>query len=292
MKEVLVIRQPPPGLGEAELLATLEKGWQALSAEDWAGKRVALAVGSRGIKNLPLLVTPVVRLLREGGAEPFVLAAMGSHGGGTIPGQLAVLAALGITPETVGAPVEAAEEWAQQGEDYLNPLARDADAIILLNRLKPHTSFSGALESGLAKLLVVGLGGVPGAKAVHARRPSQISPWIEAAALRLLLKLPVRAGVAVVENQDHQTALLEVLPAETMLTREKELLTYAREMVPRIPVPEADLLVVEEIGKCFAGTGMDTHVISRQRIAGEAELPERFRRIIAVNFAAAAQGNA
>jgi hypothetical protein len=273
-------------LTEGEIVEGLEFACQM------AGRRVALLVGSRGISNLPLIVRQVGKQVQAAGGQPFVVAAMGSHGGGTVAGQLEVLAALGITAEAMGFPVQASAQWPLVAGVPVNRLALEADGIIPINRIKPHTSFRGPIESGLAKMLTVGLGGVPGAKAIHAYPLAEISGQIEARSRLILGQLPVVAGVALIENADHATCQVEVVAPEGLLAREKELLEVARRMMPQIPVAQADLLIVEEIGKCFSGTGMDTNVISRLRIAGAKEPPERFRRIIALGLAPAAEGNA
>ena len=260
---------------------------------DIRGKRIALTAGSRKIANAPAILKAAGEALKEAGANPFVIAAMGSHGGGTQDGQIEVLEELGITEETTDMQIVAWNSWTDYGytETPFNDAAAQADGIVLFNRVKPHTSFHGDIESGLCKMLVIGLGGPIGAKAVHALELTAISPEIKRRAQLLAGELPLLAGIAVVEDENDMLMDMRLCAGHEIVTTDRELLHIAKDNMPHIPVAKADILVVKEIGKCFSGTGMDTNIISRLRIQGAAEPPERFSRIIALRLAEAAGGN-
>ncbi|TDA64533.1 MAG: DUF2088 domain-containing protein [Clostridia bacterium] len=259
-----------------------------------AGARIGVTVGSRGIAGITTILRALVAELKKAGFAPALLASMGSHGGGTVAGQRAVLAGLGISEETIGAPLLAGDVWLEVGRTengepvYVNKLALSLDSLVVLNRVKPHTAFHGQVESGLVKMLAVGLGGPPGARVVHRARPSQIPEVLTRLAGVLLAKLPVLGGLAILED-----GWCQFLAAGDIVEHEPELLARARELMPHLPVKEADILIVEEMGKCFSGTGMDTNVIGRMRINGLREPEEPFfARIVVLDLAAASEGNA
>lgn len=260
---------------------------------------VAITVGSRGIADIVKIVRTVADMLKERGYCPFVLPAMGSHGGGTAEGQKKVLAELGITEETTGAPIRASGEVELIGSVapdvpvYCNRIALDCDGIIVINRVKPHTSFHGPIESGLLKMLAVGLGNPQGAAVLHKFGPSGLRTNIPLVGEYMIKRLPVLYGIAVVENAYEQTALIEGIEPQDFYEREKALLEKARSLMPHLPFDDIDLLIVKEMGKCFSGTGMDTNIIGRLRIQGERE-PEkpRIKRIVVLDLAEASKGNA
>ncbi|HHW41428.1 MAG TPA: DUF2088 domain-containing protein [Syntrophomonadaceae bacterium] len=278
--------------------------WEVFSkAAFWnrieSGASIAVAVGSRGISDIVPVLRTVISMLKDKGYRPFVIPAMGSHGGGTAEGQRKVLAGLGITEETVGVPIKASGDAviighvAPEVPVYCNRLALDCDGIILINRVKPHTSFHGPIESGLMKMLAVGLGNPQGADTLHKFGPSGLRKNIPLVASHIIRKLPVLFGIAIVENAYDKTALIEGLEPQEFYEKEKELLEKARSLMPRLPFQDIDLLVVREMGKCFSGTGMDTNIIGRLRIQGEKE-PEhpRIRRIAVLDLAEGSEGNA
>lgn len=263
------------------------------------GARVGITAGSRGIAGIVTVMRTLVAELKKAGVAPVLLASMGSHGGGTAAGQKAVLASLGINEEAVGAPILAGDVWVPLGQTgngepvYANKLALSLDGLLVVNRVKPHTSFRGRVESGLVKMLAVGLGGPPGAAVVHRALPSSIPDVLIRIAAFLLEKLPVLGGLALLEDGSGRVVSCQFVAAGDIIEREPELLARARELLPRLPVKEADLLIVEEIGKCFSGTGMDTNVIGRMRIIGQEEPGEPFfSRIVALDLAEASGGNA
>ncbi len=233
------------------------------------GKSIAIAVGSRGIANLPALVREVVTIVKDRGAHPFIVPAMGSHGGATAQGQEAMLEHLGVSEATVGAPVKAAMDVVQVGTShtgipvYTDALAAQADGIIVLNRIKPHTSFHANVESGLLKMLVIGLGKQKGADAAHALGFAHMGEHIWDLSKTLLQKLPVLFGVAVLENGYDQTAKVVCVPSEDLHEVEPLLLEQARAFMPRLLLRPLDVLIVDEIGKNISGVGMDPNITGR-----------------------------
>jgi hypothetical protein len=263
------------------------------------GMSIAVTAGSRGITGIPLILRTVVKALRDLGADPFIVSAMGSHGGGTALGQEKLLHHLGITEESVGAPLRvtsAAIEMATTASGrslFVDAEAAKADGIFVVNRIKPHTAFREDLASGLLKMLSVGLGKVPGATQVHKLGSSGIYPGVLEIGLLSLNKLPVLGGLAIVENSVEETARLEVLLPEEMEEKEKELLGYAWTLLPRLPLEKLDLLVIEEIGKNFSGTGMDTNVTGRWKdmdVTGP--ITPEIKRIVVLRLSEASEGNA
>ncbi len=279
----------------AEIYAQMQR----VAASVRPGMSVAITAGSRGIRNIPLILGTVVKFLRDRGAQPFLFAAMGSHGGGTPEGQASILHHLGITEETVGAPLRVTSKAVDRGVSpsghtlYTDAEAVRADGIFMVNRIKPHTAFRAEIASGLFKMLTVGMGKVPGAAQVHKLGSSGMYPAIIEMSRLLLQKLPVMGGLAIVENSFDETARIEcLLPAE-MEAGERRLLELAAGFLPRLPVQELDLLIVEEMGKNFSGTGMDTNVIGRWKDLGIAEpLYPLIKRIVVLRLSKASEGNA
>lgn len=229
-----------------------------------------MGVGSRGIAGLPAIVAAVVEQIRAAGAEPFIFPAMGSHGGATAEGQRAVLAEYGITEAALGVPICASMETRLVGtsaESVPVPCSVEAlaaDGIILVNRVKPHTDFQGTLGSGLLKMCVVGLGKHAGAIAMHEAASRLGHERVIRGMARVLLDAaPVIGGVAILENQFHQTARLSVVPGDGIEAAETNLLAEARALMPLLPFDEIDLLIVDRLGKNISGAGMDPNVIGR-----------------------------
>ena len=243
-----------------------------------AGKRIAIAVGSRGIANLPAIVHEVADWVRAQGSEPFIVPAMGSHAGATADGQRQLLDKFGIT----GAPIRSTMEVVPLGANaFMDRYAFDSDGVIVINRVKPHTSFHGQYESGLMKMLAIGLGKHTGAAAIHRLGVRGLREEMPVAARQVLATGKILFGVAIVENAYDETMTLAAIPAAAIPAREPALLKLAYENMPQLPVEDVDVLVVDEIGKEFSGTGMDTNVIGRLRIAGEGEpASPRIKRIV------------
>ncbi len=265
------------------------------------GARVAITAGSRGIGDLPAVLRAAADVVREAGGDPFIAPCMGSHGGATAEGQRAVLEGLGVTEETVGAEIVSSMDVVSVGESALGgPVwaSRDvaeADGVIVVNRVKPHTDFHGEVESGLVKMLVIGAGKHAGALSAHGHTIRHGFPAVlRDHGEKLLAGLPVLCGIALVEDQREHTALLEVLRPDEFFTREHGLLARAYELLPRLPFDQLDVLVVDELGKDVSGTGMDTNVIGRVSFWGGGERPARPRitRIFVRGLTPATHGNA
>lgn len=235
------------------------------------GMRIAVGVGSRGISNLAEIVKASVEVLAEAGAKPFIIPAMGSHGGATPEGQTRVLAEYGVSAEAMGVPVDARMEVRKIGEALggrdvvCSVAALEADAVVAINRVKPHTDFHGPMGSGIQKMLAIGFGKQVGANLAHqaAVREGYLEAFRDYARV-VLENVKVLCGVAIVEDQHHQTAEIEVLPQKEIVPGEARLIKRAEAMLPRLPLDEVDLLIVDEMGKEISGTGMDTNVIGRE----------------------------
>ena len=233
------------------------------------GMPVAVGAGSRGVANYAAIVRTVCDELKALGARPFIVPAMGSHGGATDCGQLDVLAHYGITAEQMGVPIRSSMEPVELGRAgglivYQDRNAAGADAIVVVNRIKPHTDFHGPIESGLLKMVAIGLGKQKGALQFHQAvlRMGAAAALLEVA--RLVLQLSkVSFGVGILENQLHQTARVVAVPAADMESAELKLIEQARTLMPRLPFDRVDLLIVDEIGKNFSSSGMDTNIIRR-----------------------------
>ena len=233
------------------------------------GDAVAVGAGSRGIANIAAIVGAAVRSLQDLGARPFVFPAMGSHGGGTPEGQLAILAHYGITEQTMGCPVRATMDVVQVGEAlglpvWLDRFASEADWIGLVNRVKPHTDFKGTIESGLFKMMTIGLGKYKGAIQYHrANIHHGYEKVITSVGREMLARARIAFGLGIVENGYDETAHIEAFAASDLEAGERRLLAQAREWMARLPFSPIDVLIVEEMGKNVSGAGMDTNVIGR-----------------------------
>lgn len=263
------------------------------------GQTIGITVGSRGIQNLlPILQTTVQKVKVLGGI-PVLLSAMGSHGGGTAAGQKDMLDGLGITEEAIGAPVVTCADCEIIGHTpdglptYVVKSALALDGIIIVNRVKTHTSFKGIVESGLMKKLVVGLGGPKGAQQFHGFGPDELSRLLVEIGTVLLNKLPVLGGLAIVENAYEETAKIVGIKAESMIEQESEVLLYSKSLMPSLPVNDIDLLIIQEMGKNFSGTGIDTNIIGRARIHGVLEPTKpSIKRIAVLDLSEESHGNA
>lgn len=259
------------------------------------GGSVALLAGSRKIANLPALLSTLVEFLRGRGLKPFVVPAMGSHGGGTAAGQRGVLAHLGVDSRTVRAPVICMDALARVGvtekgeEVWADGAALAADAIIPINRVKPHTAFRAPVESGPSKMLAVGLGKGKSAEIMHR---AGLAEAIPRAASLLLATGKIPFGVALLENCDGRTAKIALLSKLGWLEREAELLREAWSLYPRLPWAELDLLIVERMGKDISGTGMDLNVIGMGRRFPDVEAAPRISRVVALSLTEGSFGNA
>jgi len=234
-----------------------------------AGKRICITAGSRGIPNLPLILRTLCEKLKEQGAAPFLIPAMGSHGGATAEGQTAYLADLGVTADSVGAPILSSMEVVQYGtlEDgtplYIDKYAWESDGIVLLNKIKPHTDFRGTHESGLLKMIAIGISKHAGAVAFHAKGFHTFADRIPLAADQFLDKCPVVFGVGIVQNAYDRISNLEIIPPEKIVERDAALLQIAKEKMAAFRYPKIDVLIIEQIGKNISGHGFDPNIVGR-----------------------------
>ncbi len=236
------------------------------------GQSVALPAGSRGIANIALILRTVAEHLRKLQARPFVAPAMGSHGGGTAEGQRHILESYGITEEYLGVPIRASMEVVSLGDTpegfpvVMDRFAAEADHVAVIGRVKPHTGYHGPVESGLLKMMMIGLGKHVGALNYH--RILLDYPFdqvVRSVARTILGRKPIAFGLAIVENAYDETARIEAVRPEEFEAREEELLVLAKRWLARLPFLKADLLIVDEIGKDISGSGMDTNVVGRKR---------------------------
>ena len=264
------------------------------------GMRVALAVGSRGIRNLSRIVKCVVDQLLALEAEPFIVAAMGSHGGGTLEGQLEILHTYGITQEAMGIPVVANNDVELLGSTsrgiqvYFDKLCLEqADLVIPINRVKLHTDFVDTIQSGMCKMLVIGLGHHKGCTAIHKADFSYFGDTLREATRLILSRAKVGFGVAIMENAYDQTLLVEAVPAEKMLEREAELVMLSRKNMPILMIPDIDVLVVEQIGKDISGNGYDPNILGKSFLLKEFVLPvPKIGRMVVLDVSPASHGSA
>ena len=236
------------------------------------GQTVALTAGSRGIANIPVILRATSDYLKKLGAKPFLVPAMGSHGGATAEGQKHLIESYGITEAFVGVPIRASMEVVKlgtTGEGFpvmLDRHAAGADHIAVIGRVKPHTGYHGPIESGLLKMMMIGLGKHTGALAYHRLLLEQPYDLVVRSVSRVMrAKAPIAFGLAIVENAFDDTAVVEAVAPEQFEPREEELLALAKLLLARLPLQQAELLIVDEIGKNISGSGMDTNVVGRKR---------------------------
>jgi len=252
-----------------------------LSGDELRGRRIAVAVGSRGIASLREIVQAICAWLMDRGAQPFVFPAMGSHGGATAEGQRKVLEGYGITPDALGVEVRSSMETVSLGTTpegfrvFMDRNAWEADGVVVVNRVKPHTDFTGKIESGVLKMMAIGMGKAEGALECHRWSwKFGFEKAIRAMSAKVLASGKILCGVVVVENELHQLAAARATRAEGIVTMEEEAMKMARPLVARIPFSKLHLLIVDEIGKNISGTGMDTKVIGRGVELQPGEAPE------------------
>jgi hypothetical protein len=286
---------------QIDVIAEINRQWSRVrkSLDLPTGSTIAVGVGSRGITNLAEVVRAAVTKLKDAGFKPFVTPAMGSHGGATSDGQISVLESLGVTEKNVGVPVRATMEVVSLGEVngipiFLDKLAHRAAGLVLINRIKPHTDFAGPTESGIIKMMAIGLGNQIGAE--HYHRLSVVRNMYEiisTAGKALLKKSNFLFGVGVVENQNHQKAVLRMMLPEELEAVEIELLEKARNYMPKLPLKEIDLLIIDEMGKDISGAGIDPIVTGRTNCVFMVKRPSpKISRIFVRDLTEASEGNA
>ena len=257
------------------------------------GQRVAITAGSRGIADIPVVIRTVIQVVQEAGGEPFVVPAMGSHGGATPAGQRHLLAEYGITESSVGAPIHATMDTVELGQlangatVYFDAAAAAADGTIVVNRVKAHTAFRGDIESGLCKMTAVGLGKQRGAEEMHAHGLKECIP---AAAALALERSNIVAGLALVENAAHQLAVARATLPQEFHATDAELLRAANQYLPRVPFDHLHVLVVQWMGKNISGSGMDYNVVGMWRRIGGEPVPN-FERIVVLDLTDESDGN-
>lgn len=265
------------------------------------GQRVAITAGSRGIANIHLIIRAICEHVRSLGGEPFIVPAMGSHGGGTAEGQRKLIEGYGVTEAFCGCPILASMETvivcdAEEGFPvHFDKHAFGADHVIVCGRVKPHTNFVGDIESGLMKMMLIGLGKHEGAKIYHrAIMNYSFGQILRSVAREVIARCRILCGVAIVENAYDETAKIAAVHPQDFETKEPELLTLAREWLPRLPFKVADMLLIDEIGKNISGSGMDTNVVGRKyndHVAWEEEWP-KIKRIAVRGLTQPTHGNA
>jgi hypothetical protein len=297
------LRQRLDGPSVTEIAGEVEQQLAVLRLNDHIkpGETIAVTAGSRGIANIVTILRATVEHVRRLGAVPFLVPAMGSHGGATAEGQVALLARYGITPESVGCEIRSSMETVTVGMTpfgfpvHFDKHAHSADHVFVVNRIKPHTRFAGDIESGLHKMLLIGLGKFEGAKLYHrAIVEHSFDEILRAVAGHVLQTCRVAGGLAILENALDETARIVAVRTEEFAAREAELLREARSLLPRLPFRECDLLIIDEIGKDISGAGMDTNVVGRK--FDDKKATERddtnCKRIFVRGLSAATGGNA
>lgn len=297
------VRQTFPRPRVDDIPATVQKELNGLQlgTRIRPGQSVAITAGSRGIANIHLVIRAIVDHLKRLGAEPYIVPAMGSHGGGTAAGQRKILEGYNITESYCGCPIRASMETvvvcnaAEGFPVHFDKHASQADHVVVCGRVKPHTGFVGDIESGLMKMMLIGLGKHEGAKIYHrAIKDYSFGQIVRSVAREVLSRCRIVAGVAVVENGYDETAKIAAVAPHEFESREKELLTLARQWLPKLPFNTADMLLIDQIGKNISGTGMDTNVIGRKyldHMAAEHEFP-KVRNIIVRGLTEETHGNA
>jgi hypothetical protein len=264
------------------------------------GNSVAITAGSRGIANIATILAEIVRELKKIGAKPFIVPAMGSHGGATDEGQKKILEHYGVTEEATGAPIKSSMEVVEIGITpdgvpvLMDRNASQADHIIVFNRVKPHTDFKGEIESGLMKMMAIGLGKQKAADHYH-NVFMRLGHYhvLTSVAREIIQKCPIAFGLAVVENQRDETEIIQAIPANQIEETERELLIKAKALLPQIPFDPIDILIVDEMGKDISGTGMDQNVIARTVIPyHQVPTTPKITRIFVRDLSAGSEGNA
>ena len=263
-----------------------------------AGASIAITVGSRGINNIARIAKATVEAVRAGGGNPFIIPAMGSHGGATAEGQREILASYNVTEEAMGCEIRSSMDVVKLEGDlemsvFMDKHAYESDGVILLNRIKPHTAYHGEFESGLVKMSVIGLGKERLASEIHTYGIYGLKTLLPQAGRLVIGSGKIILGVGIVENAYDETAIIEALTPPEILTREPELLALAKDLMPSFPLNKIDVLIVDQIGKNISGSGMDPNIVGRMRIHGEPE-PDfpKVKVIVITDLTEPSHGNA
>lgn len=299
LPRMIRVRQSFPAAEAGDIAAALRAELQRpdIAGRVNKGMRIAVGVGSRGMAGVPLIARVVVEELKRCGAHPFIVPAMGSHGGATAAGQRQVLASLGITEASAGCPVVSSMDVVNLGEldnglpVLMDKAAAEADGIVVINRIKAHSAFSGANESGLVKMITIGLGKQKGADSCHALGFQHMADFIVKMARIGLRRAPVLFGVATIENAYDRVVKITAVPAEAIIETEQALLLEAKAHMPRLLLQPIDVLIVDQLGKEFSGSGMDSHITGRASTACLTVGPQP-NKLVVLDVTANSHGNA
>ena len=263
-----------------------------------SGMRIAIGAGSRGIANISITVRATVQALRERGAVPFVFPAMGSHGGATAEGQQAVLAGYGSTEEGVGAPIRATMDTILIGEMkdgtpvHMDRYAHEADGVVLINRIKPHTSFRGPIESGVVKMIVIGMGKIQGATHMHAHGMDFFPEVLPRVATFIMEQTSILFGIGMVENAYDRTAIIEALLPDALVEREIALQAKAKSLMGRLYFRDIDILLIDQMGKEISGAGFDPNITGRNHRGVTGFDDPKVQKIVVLDLTKMTNGNA
>lgn len=299
LPEMIKIKQLFNNKKIENIKAEIKKELNKINLKINKGSNIAIAVGSRGIVNLKRIVKSIVDFIKEKDANPFIVPAMGSHGGATAKGQEKVLENYGITEKYLKAPIKSSLEVVElpqgklKNKVYIDKFALNSDSIIIVNRIKPHTSFHGSYESGLMKMLVIGLGKHKGAIEIHKYGIDGLKNLILPTAKQIIKQSKILCGIALVENPYDEIMIIKALSPDNFEKTEPELLKLAKENLPKLPASDIDILIIDQMGKNISGVGIDPNIIGRMRIHGikEPDNP-RIKRIIVSDLAKGSNGNA
>ena len=293
------IRQQFPKNGLADVKGEVSKELQKLKPAIKPGSNIAVAVGSRGIKNIALIVKEVTDFIKANNATPFIVPAMGSHGNAIAENQAQILADYGISENALGIPVRSSMDVIElpKGDSpaavFIDKNAYNADGILLINRIKPHTDYHGSYESGLVKMMVIGLGKEKQASAIHSYGVYGLDELIPVVAKQILFTGKIIGGLAIVENAFDDTMMVSVLRSDEFFEKEPSLLKMAKDNMPNIPADNIDLLIIDEMGKNLSGVGVDPNIIGRMKIYGQPEpLRPAVKSIIIADITKESHGNA
>ncbi len=294
------VRQKFDGAHLGDIPATVAREFQSpeVRAQVKPGQVIAVGCGSRGIANIATITKCVIRELQTLGARPFIFPAMGSHGAATAEGQRKVLDGYGISEASMGVPVKATMDTVIVGnlDDgtpvHMDRYAAEADGIVVINRVKPHTAFRGATESGVTKMLSIGIGKITGAATYHQHGMDTFPTLLPKVRDVNLAKRNVLLGVGIVENAHDQTAVVEVMPAGQIATREPVLQEIAKRQMPQLYFDEIDVLIIDEMGKNISGAGFDPNITGRNRRAVNWDFGPKVKKIVVLGLTHETHGNA
>lgn len=293
-----LVEQTFPDNAITDVEAAVRQALTTLQPKDLQGKEIALTVGSREINNIAAAIKTLVSYLKEQGAHPFILPAMGSHGSAIAEKQVEIIQDLGVTQEAVGAPIRATMDVVLNGHTpagipvYTNRIAAQADGIVVIGRIKPHTSFRGEIESGVMKMMTIGLGCQKGASTIHKSGIRHMSENIIQSAELVMKKQKILFGVGLVENAFDKLETVACLEPETLRQEEAKLLLHAHSLMPRILLPNLDVLIVDQMGKNISGAGMDPNITMKNAPETGIISPDEPERLVVLGLSQQSHGGA